>query len=159
MQSSSGMVHGYPGGPGLQWSPDKKHSDRERWICIYPAYINNKKTLAQGRKIAKERCVENPTHQEIRDVLVAAGLKVGVENKLYSRERSKEMLYRGRIRIQLKNDDGSLCNDSFPTRDSIMYHLGDMIPKLKSRQNKSSTEAPQQASTGSKGKGKGKGRR
>ncbi|KOB71106.1 Signal recognition particle 19 kDa protein [Operophtera brumata] len=71
------------------WSPEKKHSDVERWICIYPAYINSKKTLAEGRKLPKESCVENPTHQEIRDVLIATGLKVGVENKLYSREQSK----------------------------------------------------------------------
>ncbi|KAJ8969441.1 hypothetical protein NQ317_010384 [Molorchus minor] len=137
----------------LQWSPDKKHSDREK------AYINSKKTLAQGRKIAKDKCVENPTHQEIRDTIVAANLKVGVENKLYSRERSKELLYRGRIRVQLKNDDGTPCNPNFPTRDSIMYHLGEMIPKLKSRQNKGASEAAQQSGGGSKGKGKGKGRR
>ncbi|CAG9862447.1 unnamed protein product [Phyllotreta striolata] len=158
MQSPSGMAHGYPGASILQWSPDKKYSDRERWICVYPAYINCKKTIAQGRKLNKEKCVENPTHQEIRDVLVAAGLKVGVENKLYSRERSKELLYRGRIRVQLKNDDGTLCNPSFPTRDSLMLHLGDMIPKLKSRQNKGSGD-PQPQTTSSKGKGKGKGRR
>lgn len=130
-----------------------------RWICIYPAYINSKKTLAQGRKINKEKCIENPTHQEIRDVLVAAGLKVGVENKLYSRERSKELLYRGRIRVQLKNDDGSLCIPSFPTRESVMYHLGDMIPKLKSRVNKGTAEQTQTAGSTGKGKGKGKGRR
>ncbi|KAF5284608.1 hypothetical protein FQA39_LY16966 [Lamprigera yunnana] len=141
----------------LTWSPDKTHSERERWVCIYPAYINNKKTVAQGRKIAKEKCVENPTHQEIRDVLVAAGLKVGVENKLYSRERSKELLYRGRIRVQIKNDDGSPCDTKFPSRESLMYHLGDMIPKLKSRQVKTGGDQNQNPST--KGKSKGKGRR
>ncbi|KAK9758573.1 SRP19 protein [Popillia japonica] len=125
----------------LAWNPNKNHSDPERWICIYPAYINSKKTLAQayinskktlaqGRRLQKEKCVENPTHQEIRDVLAAAGLKVGVENKLYSRERSKELLFRGRIRVQLKNDDGSPCNPNLPTRDSLLHHLGEMIPKL-----------------------------
>ncbi|CAH1176424.1 unnamed protein product [Phaedon cochleariae] len=153
MQSPTGSIpHQIP-----RWGPDKQFSDRERWICIYPAYINSKKSLAEGRKICKTKCVENPTHQEIRDVLVAAGLKVGVENKLYSRERSKELLYRGRIRVQLKNDDGSLFNSDFSTRDSIMYHLGDMIPKLKSRQNKSTGESSQNTATvKNKGKGKGK---
>ncbi|XP_017772080.1 PREDICTED: signal recognition particle 19 kDa protein [Nicrophorus vespilloides] len=141
----------------LAWSPDKTHSEFERWVCIYPAYINNKKTLAQGRKIPKNICVENPTHQEIRDVLVAAGLKVGVENKLYSRERSKELLYRGRIRVQLKNDDGTLYSDKFPTRESLMVHLGEMIPKLKTRQAK--PVADQQQQTHGKGKKGGKSRR
>jgi hypothetical protein len=26
-----------------------------RWICIYPAYINSKKTLAEGRRIPKDK--------------------------------------------------------------------------------------------------------
>ncbi|RZC33894.1 SRP19 domain containing protein [Asbolus verrucosus] len=152
MQSSSGA-------PILQWSPDKKYSDPERWVCIYPAYINSKKTLAQGRRVPKEKCVENPTHQEMRDVLVAAGFKVGVENKLYSRERSKELLYRGRIRVQLRNNDGNPVNKDFPTRESIMFHLCEMIPKLKTRQNKSAGDQPQNNPSSGKGKGKGKGRR
>lgn len=135
------------------------HTLIRRWICIYPAYINSKKTLAQGRKIAKEKCVENPTHQEIRDVILAAGLKVGVENKLYSRERSKELLYRGRIRVQLRNDDGSFCNPNFTSRESIMSHVGEMIPKLKTRQTKTGGEQAQPSGGGNKGKGKGKGKR
>lgn len=65
------------------------------------------------------QAVENPTHQEIRDVLSAAGLKIGVENKFYSRESSKEMLYRGRIRVQLRNDDGTPFNSNFPTSECI----------------------------------------
>jgi signal recognition particle subunit SRP19 len=95
----------------------------------------------------------------MRDVLVAASLKVGVENKLYSRERSKELLYRGRIRVQLKNNDGTPINKDFPSRESVMMHLCEMIPKLKTRQNKSLGDQPQTNPSGGKGKGKGKGRR
>jgi len=142
------------------WSPEKKYSDRERWMCIYPAYINSKKTLAEGRRIPKDKAVENPTHQEIRDVLLAAGMKVGVENKLYSREKSKELLYRGRIRVQLKSDDGKPLNPDFPSRESVMLYLGQMIPKLKSRAGKqgSSDQGQSQSSSGALKK-KGKGRR
>ena len=102
--------------------------------------------------------MENPTHQEIRDVLLAAGLKVGVENKLHPKERSKELLYRGRIRVQLKNDDGTPVNPDFPSRDSVLLHLGTLIPKLKTRQSKqsSSEQSSQQASASKKGKGKGR---
>ncbi|KAG7307863.1 hypothetical protein JYU34_006473 [Plutella xylostella] len=140
------------------WNPQKKHSEVERWICIYPAYINSKKTLTQGRKLPKSSCVENPTHQEIRDVLVSTGLRVGVENKLYSRENSKEMMYRGRIRVQIKNDDGSPLKPEFNTRESVMKFIGESIPKLKSRQNRPADQQPQAAQTNKQGKGK-KGRR
>ena len=131
-----------------------------RWICIYPVYLNSKRTLAEGRKLPKDKCVENPTHQEIRDVLVAAGFNVGVENKLHPRERSKELLYRGRIRVQLKNDDGTPVKSEFPTRDLVLAYIGTTIPKLKTRQGKqSSGEQSSQPSSSSTKKGKGKGRR
>lgn len=60
-----------------------------RWICVYPAYINSKKTRQEGRKIRKDLCVENPTYQEIKDVLAASNLRIGIENKIYPREKSK----------------------------------------------------------------------
>lgn len=103
--------------------------------------------------------MENPTHQEMRDVLAAGGFKVGVENKLYSRERSKELLHRGRIRVQLKDNEGTPMNADYPTRESVMLHLCEMIPKLKTRQSKSGGDQPQSNSGAGKGKGKGKGRR
>ena len=143
----------------LAWNPSKKHSDRERWICIYPVYLNSKRTLAGGRKLPKDKCVENPTYQEIRDVLVAAGFNVGVENKQHPRERSKELLFRGRIRVQLKNDDGTPVKSEFPTRDSVLAYVGMTIPKLKTRQGKQSSEQSSQSSSSSSKKGKGKGRR
>jgi signal recognition particle subunit SRP19 len=68
------------------------------------------------------QAVENPTHQEIRDVLSAAGMKIGVENKLYSREKSKEPLYCGRIRVQLKADDGTPLNPEFPSRKLCLHY-------------------------------------
>lgn len=52
----------------------------------------------------------------------------------------QELLYRGRIRVQLKNDDGTLFNPEFPTRESILFYLGGKIPQLKSRQSGRSTE-------------------
>lgn len=74
--------------------------DKKKWICLYPAYINSKRTLAEGRRIKKEKvkinitilkrrsstkyfCVfqgiENPTASEINDVLKSAGLNTEIE--------------------------------------------------------------------------------
>lgn len=60
-----------------------------RWICVYPAYINSKKTRQEGRCLKKSQCVSDPTFQEIKDVLSVSNLRIGVENKQYPRERSK----------------------------------------------------------------------
>lgn len=61
--------------------------------------------------------VENPTYQEILDVVKASGFNAEVENKQYSRECSKEWQFRGRIRVQLKNDDGTPFNEMFPSSE------------------------------------------
>lgn len=60
-----------------------------RWVCIYPAYINSKKTRQEGRILRKDLCVDNPTYQEIKDVLGVTNMRLIIENKLYPRERSK----------------------------------------------------------------------
>lgn len=102
--------------------------------------------------------MDNPSFQEIRDVCVAAGLNVISENKLYSRERSKEIQFRGRIRVQIKNDDGEPLFENFSTREDVMFHVSKMIPKLKTRQPKQDGHSGGQSGTGG-GKKKGKGRR
>ena len=81
----------------------------------------------------RDKCVKNPNYMEIREVLVNAGFTPIVENKQYPRERSRELEFRGRIRVQLKQDDGELFLEQFPTRESILVYLGEQIPKLKSR--------------------------
>ncbi|XP_013387946.1 signal recognition particle 19 kDa protein [Lingula anatina] len=147
------------------WNPDFQHTDRERWICVYPAYINSRKSVLEGRKIPKDKAVDNPTYSEIRDICASAGMTVGVENKVYPRERDpRDMRFRGRIRIQLKKEDGTPMLDKFPTRKSVFLYLGEMIPKLKGRAqshgNKEQQTSQQQGNTGAqkgkKGKGKGK---
>ena len=98
----------------------RKHSEKCRWICIYPAYLNSKKTVSDGRKIPLKQAVDNPTLNEIKDVLVNAGFQVETEpGKVYPRELNKyDNLSRGRLRVQLKNDDGTLCKPNFKDSQS-----------------------------------------
>ncbi|KAL8606686.1 hypothetical protein ACOMHN_055361 [Nucella lapillus] len=142
------------------WNPDFAFSDRERWICIYPAYINSRKTVKEGRRIPKEKGVDNPSYTEIRDVCANAGMVLGVENKTYSRELDpRDLKFRGRIRVQLKKDDGSPMMDQYPSKHAILLYLADTIPKLKSRsQAQSSQQSSQPQSQGAKSQKK-KGRR
>ena len=44
---------------------------------IYPVYIDKSKSLDQGRRIAKEKCVDNPKAIEIADI--CAYLKIPYE--------------------------------------------------------------------------------
>ena len=126
----------------------------------------------------KELCIENPTYQEIKDVLASANMNLYVENKIYPRERSKvsvavfkclliltikrfqELLNRGRIRVQIKHEDGTAINPDLATRRRILKYVCDMVPQLKSRiANPKGGEVPVQSTSqqpGGNKKGKGK---
>lgn len=115
--------------------------------------------MKEGRIVPKDKAVDNPNYTEIRDVLSAAGLYIGIENKVYPRELDhRDPKSRGRIRIQLKNEDGTPAMKEFPTRRSVLLYLCDSIPKLKSRQQSQSqaqtTSQPQQNTKGQKKKGR-----
>ncbi|XP_004845289.1 signal recognition particle 19 kDa protein-like isoform X1 [Heterocephalus glaber] len=115
------------------WSP----ADQDRFICIYPAYLNNKKTIAEGRWIPISKAAENPTATEIQDVCSAVGLNAFLEkNKMYSREWNSNVQYRGRVWVKLEQEDGSLCLGQFPSGKSVMLYAAEMIPKLKTRTQK-----------------------
>jgi len=115
----------------------KDHSSQARWITIYPAYLNSRRTQEEGRKIAKSKAVDNPKINEMRDVLQYHEFNMIVEeNKQYPRDSFKDAFCKGRVRIQLKDADGAPVNTNYPTRKSIMIMLGEMIPKLKGRQSK-----------------------
>uniref|UniRef100_A0A8C9ISE1 Signal recognition particle 19 kDa protein n=1 Tax=Piliocolobus tephrosceles TaxID=591936 RepID=A0A8C9ISE1_9PRIM len=105
------------------------------------------------------QAVENPTATEIQDVCSAVGLNVFLEkNKMYSREWNRDVQYRGRVRVQLKQEDGSLCLVQFPSRKSVMLYAAEMIPKLKTRTQKAggADQSLQQGEGSKKGKGKKK---
>ncbi|XP_076080880.1 signal recognition particle 19 kDa protein-like [Mytilus galloprovincialis] len=145
------------------WNPSAgfKHTDRERWICVYPAYINSKKSLKEGRRLQKQICVENPTCQEIKDVLIQSGLHIGIENNVYPRELDhRDPKCRGRVRVMLKTEDGEPFSEKFPDRDSVLTFIAETIPKLKTRiAGNQSSQQPAQTQQASKGGQKKKGRK
>ncbi|XP_036030564.1 signal recognition particle 19 kDa protein-like isoform X1 [Onychomys torridus] len=137
----------------------KSLADQDRFICIYPAYLNNKKTIAEGRRIHISKAVENPTAM-IQDVCSAVGLNAFLEkNQIYSREwMNHDVQYRDRVQVQLKQEDGSLCLVQFPSWKSVMLYVAEIIPKLKIRTQKTDSADPSllQGEGSKKGKGKKK---
>jgi len=151
--ATGAVASGSQGNIARSWNPDYLHSERERWICIYPAYINSRKTLAEGRQVARSKAIDNPQPGEIRDVVAAVGLTLGIENKIYPREVDRNC--RGRIRVQLKNDDGSPVQPQFPSRRALLEYLCETIPKLKTRQSSASHQQASSSAASSGGAGGG----
>ncbi|KHJ42668.1 SRP19 protein [Trichuris suis] len=128
-------------------------SDEIKWITIYPAYLNSKKSVAEGRRVPLSKAVENPTCSEIAEILKNIQLNVKIEKKMYPRDPNRDWQFQGRVRLQLRNADGSIVNPSLPNRHSVFLYLCSMIPKLKTRQGRgavpgSANEASSVAQTG-----------
>lgn len=133
-----------------------------RWVVIYPIYLNSKKTLAEGRRISASKACENPTVMEIGDCCSYLRLSVAIElDKAYSRD----FMQRGRVRVQLKREDGSLVNPAIPTRKALFLKVAELVPKLQSRSKKQDASGSASGSNsnaapaGKSGKGGNKKRR
>ena len=101
------------------------------WETIYPAYINKNFSLKQGRRLAKEKAVDNPNIHEMAQCLALMKLKHCIEpNKKYPRDQ----LHQGRVRIQFTDPaTGQLHNQKYSNKQQVMEELGLLIPKLKQR--------------------------
>lgn len=125
----------------------------KRWIVIYPVYINSKKTLAEGRRIRAKKACENPTCVEIADSCIYLKLSCVIEaDKAYPRD----FMQRGRVRVQLKREDGSLANPEIPSRKELMLRIAELVPRHHGRikkQEQTPSGPSSNAGSGKSGKG------
>ena len=90
-------------------------------MCVYPAYLNARKTIAEGRRIPRSKAVDNPLCSEIRDVCLSQQLAADVEqHKHYPRELSRDHIHSGRVRVQLLTATGQPLNEMIKSSEFIV---------------------------------------
>uniref|UniRef100_A0ACD6AHR9 Uncharacterized protein n=1 Tax=Avena sativa TaxID=4498 RepID=A0ACD6AHR9_AVESA len=115
-------------------------SSIKKWKIIYPVYLNSKKTVAEGRRIATSKACPDPTCIEIADSCGYLKIPRVIElDKAYPRD----FFQVGRVRVQLTNDDGSPVNPAIRTKKQLMIQIAELVPKHHGRTKK------QEAATGS----------
>ena len=106
------------------------NADTSKWLIVYPAYVDAKKSRAEGRRIGTEKACEAPTITEIATVCKALNIPAVPEpEKAYSRDYTA----RGRVRVQLKSDNGTPVNESVQSKHQLLLKLGELIPRLQTR--------------------------
>ena len=108
--------------------------DFSSWVMIYPVYLNQTKTLAEGRRISKEKAVIDPTLEDLQEACNLLRLKFIVEPyKQYPREWTPS----GRIRVEIKNSEtGSKIHRDISSRKDLYEKISSKIPLLQSRKNR-----------------------
>ncbi|KAJ3692982.1 hypothetical protein LUZ60_012077 [Juncus effusus] len=105
----------------------------KKWKVIYPVYMNSKKTIAEGRRISAAKACENPTCMEISDCCTYLKIPHAVEvDKAYPRD----FMQIGRVRVQLKRDDGSFWNPAITSKKALMVQIAELVPKHHGRTKK-----------------------
>ena len=102
----------------------------KNWYGLYPMYVDKAFSKNDGRKTDLANSCENPTLEEISQVLQFLKIPHGIEQ--YKRH-PKDFFRFGRIRYNLQNEEKKFYNEEVPTKRVLYKKLGAMIPKLKSR--------------------------
>ncbi|URE43871.1 Signal recognition particle 19 kDa, partial [Musa troglodytarum] len=124
----------------------------KKWNVIYPVYINSKKTVTEGRRVSATKACENPTCIEIGDCCSYLKVPFAIElDKAYSRD----FMQRGRVRVLLKREDGSLYNTDIGSKKQLMLRVAELIPKHHGRTKKQEPANTSTATTGPSKSGKG----
>merc|ERR1719262_1655995 len=126
--------------------------DTSRWNVIYPNYLNSKKTVPEGRRIAISKGVEHPHPAEMAEICEYLKIPHVLEmDKAYPRD----WLIRGRVRVLLKTPEGNFTHQEVHSKKDLMLKMGELIPKLKSRVT-GGQAGPATAAAASSGGGGGK---
>merc|ERR1711920_1021402 len=124
-------------------------SDSSEYKYLYPCYINSKKTLAEGRRLPKTQCVENPTLQEMD--FVAKRLALDYRPEIRKRH-PRDFWNIGRVRFRLPPSGlqvkvGSDVKD-VRTRKDMFRLIAEWVPKARASiqaQINAAREAQEQA--------------
>eukprot|EP00123_Amoebidium_parasiticum_P022202 comp8212_c0_seq1/m.3652 comp8212_c0_seq1/g.3652 ORF comp8212_c0_seq1/g.3652 comp8212_c0_seq1/m.3652 type:complete len:168 (-) comp8212_c0_seq1:550-1053(-) len=103
-------------------------ADPKRWVCLYPIFLNGEKTIAEGRRISKEKAVSNPPPSlpEIGEALRLLMLPATGEGKMHPRDFETM----GRARVQIKNSEGKPLNPAITNRQQLFEAVAEKIKTL-----------------------------
>lgn len=104
----------------LQMEQPEQKKVLKQWCVVYPVYLNARKSIAEGRRIAVSKACDNPTPQEIHDVCKYLGFEVELEvsytdvhgtpthwiNAQAEKQYPRDYTMKGRVRIKLRKEDG-----------------------------------------------------
>jgi signal recognition particle subunit SRP19 len=119
--------------------------DYKDFIVIYPSYIDSTKTIKQGRRIAKEACVDTPIVSDISLALQELGIRHITEPyKGYSRDQTTLWDNPGRVRyeppkfLDISDKENSTSSSS---KQQLLIEVASKVPHLEQRKKRLQEEA------------------
>ncbi|KAK5821041.1 SRP19 protein-domain-containing protein [Linnemannia elongata] len=109
-------------------------------MCLYPCYIDGTKTVAEGRRIPKEKaCVKQPWAKDIVEALKELMLSQAFEP---GKTHPRDWANRGRVRVLFK-ENGRFCHPTIHTKNELLIRIAASINKIHAREETSGTKRPE----------------
>jgi signal recognition particle subunit SRP19 len=113
--------------------------DCDRFLTIYPTYLDSLKTVKLGRRIPKEIAVDKPTVMEISEVLQSLRLRHVIEpHKGYSRDVESRWYNLGRVLVDKKQKGVIPLDERLVIRNKLelLKEIAKRIPSCPSRRRR-----------------------
>ncbi|KAJ5073085.1 signal recognition particle 19 kda protein [Anaeramoeba ignava] len=112
--------------------------NKEKFIIIYPSYIDSKISYKFGRRFSKTKCIESPTIIEIAKACSHLGFKFLIEaDKGYPRELFKK----GRVKVFFSAENQKEKNEEIKTKTQLILALPPLIAQIRLQAPKQKTQS------------------
>ncbi|KAL0487068.1 signal recognition particle subunit SRP19 [Acrasis kona] len=121
-------------------------TDTKGWSTIYPIYIDAGRAYDDGRRIAKDKAVSNPTAAEIYDICYHLRVPcVFMRDKKHPRDQYNP----GCVKVKLfeldEDTDSKQPTTKFLRKKDLLIEVCTLVPKLESRIKKAAEAAKEAA--------------
>ncbi|EGF79818.1 hypothetical protein BATDEDRAFT_25645 [Batrachochytrium dendrobatidis JAM81] len=109
----------------------------KRWTCIYPVYIDQDKSYAEGRRVSKSQAVKNPAAIYMAEAVQRLGLTSVVEPKC---RHPRDPFTFGRIRVQIHTTAGKPISPIYFNKRQLLIKIASMLPACKEELDQSDSK-------------------
>lgn len=111
-------------------------SQFKSWICLYPLYFDNARSVEQGRKVPLSLAVESPHDRQLSMATKEAGFNVCYEpNKSHPRD----FFTAGRVRVKLFDEQGRPMRGDVVNRKQLMKQVAEKMGQVNAPREKEPT--------------------
>jgi len=138
-----GMPNDMPSQPPValpfQMTEEQFKEEIKNWMCIYPVYIDSKKTKEEGRKLGKEFCCESPQIS----AMIEAMKKLKIITVLEYKKHPRDQLRNGRLRVNFTGK-----------KKELLKQIAQLVPECQKEldEQKKAKEAATASGSGSSNK-------
>ena len=105
------------------------NEETKKWRCVYVTYFDATKSIKEGRRLPKEKCVDSPNIHLIAYAVELLKLRHVVER---CRKHPRDYFGLGRLKVQMVDEQGyHMNNDVGISKRKLFNAIAEKLPEAK----------------------------